>query len=76
LTSPTGLIQYRYGPDSFSHHVQQAKETGASLKVVNDPILALDLDLPEDIAYLKQVHGAIENLEITFPDPILYMEAK
>jgi 2-phospho-L-lactate guanylyltransferase len=49
LVRPPGLIEYRFGPDSFAQHSQQAVQKGAALHVYRSPRLALDLDLPEDV---------------------------
>jgi 2-phospho-L-lactate guanylyltransferase len=52
LCAPPGLIEYRFGPDSFSQHCAQAQAAGASLDICTRPGLALDLDLPEDLELL------------------------
>jgi 2-phospho-L-lactate guanylyltransferase len=49
LVSPAGLIQYVFGPDSFSLHCQNAVRAGARLEICELPSLALDMDLPEDL---------------------------
>jgi 2-phospho-L-lactate guanylyltransferase len=38
------------GPGSFQMHLAQAQGTGLSATVVDNPRLALDLDLPQDLA--------------------------
>jgi 2-phospho-L-lactate guanylyltransferase len=53
LCSPPGLIEYRFGPDSFALHCAQAQAAGARLEVCSSPGLALDLDLPEDLELLR-----------------------
>jgi len=52
LISPANLIEYNFGDDSFQRHCERAKKAGARLEVVSLPSLALDLDLPEDLALL------------------------
>jgi 2-phospho-L-lactate/phosphoenolpyruvate guanylyltransferase len=50
LISPVGLIEYEFGPGSFQRHCQRALEKGARLEICELPSLALDVDLPEDLA--------------------------
>ena len=52
LISPAGLIEYDFGENSFKRHCQRAEAAGARLEVLHLPSLALDLDLPEDLALL------------------------
>lgn len=54
LVSPTGLIKYAFGEDSFQVHCQRAQAAGARLEILDRPGLALDLDLPEDLAIIQQ----------------------
>lgn len=54
LISPSGLIEYDFGENSFQRHCQRAKEAGARLEVVNLPTLGLDLDLPEDLELVRK----------------------
>lgn len=49
LVSPVGLIEYRFGPNSFQIHCQRAAQAGARLEIFDLPSLALDMDLPEDL---------------------------
>lgn len=53
LCAPPGLIEYRFGPDSFARHCAEAQAAGASLEICTGPGLALDLDLPEDLELLR-----------------------
>jgi 2-phospho-L-lactate guanylyltransferase len=53
LCAPPGLIEYRFGPDSFALHCAQAQAEGAWLEVCRTPGLALDLDTPEDLELLR-----------------------
>jgi 2-phospho-L-lactate guanylyltransferase len=57
LISPPGAIDYEFGPGSFDRHCTQAAKTSARLEVVSLPSLALDLDLPEDLALLDGLEG-------------------
>ncbi len=56
LCAPPGLIEYRFGEDSFAQHCAQAQAAGARLEICSAPGLALDLDVPED---LEALHGAL-----------------
>ena len=58
LISPTGLIEYDFGDDSFQRHCQRATEAGARLEIVNLPTLGLDLDLPEDLELVRKFEMA------------------
>ncbi|MEW6240893.1 MAG: NTP transferase domain-containing protein, partial [Chloroflexota bacterium] len=49
LISPSGLIEYDFGENSFKRHCERAKKAGARLEIVNLPSLGLDLDLPADL---------------------------
>src|SRR5919106_5391503 len=55
LISPTGLIEYDFGENSFQHHCRRVKEAGARLEIVNLPSLGLDLDLPEDLELIRKL---------------------
>jgi 2-phospho-L-lactate guanylyltransferase len=55
LISPSGLIEYDFGENSFQRHCQRAKDAGARLEIVNLPSLGLDLDLPEDLELVRQM---------------------
>ena len=58
LISPSGLIEYDFGENSFQRHCQRAKEAGARLEIVNLPTLGLDLDLPEDLELIRKLELA------------------
>jgi len=49
LRTPPALFPSRFGPNSFALHLGEAAGTGAQLKVVENPRLALDLDDASDI---------------------------
>ncbi len=50
LVLPTSIeFTFSYGPDSYSHHLHCAKETGLSLSVVEDSNFAFDIDDPDDL---------------------------
>jgi 2-phospho-L-lactate guanylyltransferase len=58
LMSPAGLIDYRFGDNSFKHHCDLAKKAGARLEIVDLPTLGLDLDLPEDLELVRKMEAA------------------
>jgi len=58
LISPSGLIEYDFGENSFQRHCEQAKKSGARLEIVNLPSLGLDLDLPEDLELIRKMELA------------------
>ena len=57
LIQPPDLIEYSFGPGSFQRHCERARQAGVKLEIVNLPSLALDLDLPEDLALLDGLEG-------------------
>jgi 2-phospho-L-lactate guanylyltransferase len=64
LSSPPGLIEYDFGPDSLSMHIDQAKAAGARVEICQLPALELDLDVPDDLEYFqKQIHPLIAESE-------------
>jgi len=47
---PTGGgFQFSYGPGSFRRHGAEARRLGLSLRVVREPLLGWDVDLPSDL---------------------------
>lgn len=55
LISPSGLIEYDFGENSFQRHCELVKKSGARLEVLNLPTLGLDLDLPEDLELIRKL---------------------
>ncbi len=53
LVSPGLAISYQFGAGSFANHCLQAKEKGATLKIVHNPRIALDLDTPADLLLFR-----------------------
>jgi 2-phospho-L-lactate guanylyltransferase len=49
LRRPPRAIPARFGRDSYRRHRESATARGLPASVVDDPALAFDLDLPEDI---------------------------
>jgi 2-phospho-L-lactate/phosphoenolpyruvate guanylyltransferase len=44
---------FAYGPGSFRRHAAEARRRGLAFRVVRDPSLAFDVDLPDDLNMLK-----------------------
>ena len=53
LISPAGLIDYSFGPGSFSRHCEAVHAAGARLEICELSSLALDIDNPEDLELIK-----------------------
>jgi len=60
LISPSGLIEYDFGENSFKRHCERAKNAGARLEIVDLPSLGLDLDVPEDLALIEEKIGGLK----------------
>lgn len=54
LVSPVGLIQYDFGPGSFQRHLKRAHQSGGRVEICELQSLALDVDLPEDLALVSE----------------------
>jgi len=61
LISPPGLIEYDFGGNSFQRHCELAKKAGARLEIVDLPSLGLDLDVPEDFEFIKNLETTISS---------------
>jgi len=49
---PTAMpFRFAYGPGSFRRHLDAAIAAGLSVRVRRDPLLALDIDTPSDLAH-------------------------
>ena len=59
LISPSGLIEYDFGENSFQRHCERARQAGARLEIVELPSLGLDLDLPEDLEIIRELEKTI-----------------
>ncbi len=59
LISPSGLIEYDFGENSFQRHCELARQAGARLEIVDLPSLGLDLDLPEDLEIIRELEKTI-----------------
>ncbi len=47
-------FQFAYGPGSFRRHVALARAAGLATRVVRDPELGFDVDLPSDLVTLAE----------------------
>jgi 2-phospho-L-lactate guanylyltransferase len=45
-------FEFQYGPGSFRRHAAEARRLGLGVRVVRDPTLAFDIDLPDDLERL------------------------
>jgi 2-phospho-L-lactate guanylyltransferase len=59
LISPSRLIEYDFGENSFQRHCERAKRAGARLEIVDLPSLGLDLDLPEDLEIVRELEKTL-----------------
>jgi 2-phospho-L-lactate guanylyltransferase len=57
LLSPSDIIEYDFGQDSFKRHCERARKAGARLEIVELPSLGLDLDLPEDLELVRKLEA-------------------
>jgi 2-phospho-L-lactate/phosphoenolpyruvate guanylyltransferase len=52
IAVPTDMpFAFAYGPGSFQRHLSSAIAAGLSVRVRRDPLLALDIDTPSDLAH-------------------------
>lgn len=59
LISPSGLIEYDFGENSFQRHCELVRKAGARLEIVNLPNLGLDLDVPEDLELIRNLEKSM-----------------
>ena len=59
LLRPPGVIDPAFGPPSVERHVRLARASGATIRVLSDLGLALDIDTPSDLAALAEVETDI-----------------
>jgi 2-phospho-L-lactate guanylyltransferase len=63
--NPAGLIEFRYGVGSFNVHLELARKANAKVQVIEDSAFGLDLDLPEDLEYLRNLESETSSTIIT-----------
>jgi 2-phospho-L-lactate guanylyltransferase len=52
---PTGAgFRFSYGPGSFARHQAEAARLGLAVTVVDNPLLAFDVDVPDDLDALSR----------------------
>jgi 2-phospho-L-lactate guanylyltransferase len=62
LSVPTAAdFRFAYGPGSFRRHAAEARRLGLGLRVVRDPDLAFDVDVPDDLIALGTSLHAVES---------------
>jgi 2-phospho-L-lactate guanylyltransferase len=57
VVNPLGALRYAFGRNSFTTHCQEALCSEIRLEVAELPRLAVDLDTPDDLEYLKKLDG-------------------
>src|SRR5512143_413372 len=57
LVNPPGLIPFAFGVGSFRRHMIEAEEAGATVKIYRSEQIALDIDVPDDLALYYQLTG-------------------
>jgi 2-phospho-L-lactate guanylyltransferase len=57
LVCPADLFEIRFGPGSFVYNIQQAKKIGCNVEVCQIDAFSLDIDLPEDLDFLRQIES-------------------
>jgi 2-phospho-L-lactate guanylyltransferase len=58
VMKPPDLFGFSFGSGSFGVHLQQAAKTDAHVREYRSPTLALDVDLPEDLALYRELVAA------------------
>jgi len=66
LVRPPGLIEYSYGVGSYRKHLDNAKKVGAQIIPYFSDRIALDIDVPEDLALYHAIlaEGSFGHLPI------------
>jgi 2-phospho-L-lactate guanylyltransferase len=49
----TAGFRFSYGPGSFARHLAEARRLGVAVTIVEDPLLAFDVDWPADLDALR-----------------------
>ena len=66
---PTDVgFRFSYGPGSFQRHVAEAERLELTVKVVDDPTLAWDLDNPDDLAGLNDGNIQRNDSDVARPE--------
>ena len=48
-------FDFSYGSGSYRRHLAEARRRGLATRVVRDPDLRIDIDAPDDLAYLEEL---------------------
>jgi 2-phospho-L-lactate guanylyltransferase len=73
---PAGLIPYAYGANSFQHHLDHAKQAGASVEIYRSPAFEFDMDTPADYQLYRQILSGNDQGAESPTEPFPFMEAK
>jgi 2-phospho-L-lactate/phosphoenolpyruvate guanylyltransferase len=76
FVSPTGLIRYSFGPNSFQRHLNQGNKQGARVAICDLFSFALDIDTPQDLALYRQHQADFNHPAGITADTLSYLEAK
>ncbi len=66
LVNPPGLIPFAFGEGSFRRHMIEAEEAGATVKIYRSEQIALDIDVPDDLALYYRLTGQ----KVVLPNPV------
>lgn len=60
IVKPTGAIHYQFGENSYQKHLDEAREKEIPVRTCDLDSIELDLDLPEDLEYLKTMKPILD----------------
>ena len=63
LINPLGALRYGFGRESFRTHCQRAQAAEMHLEIAELPHLAVDLDTPDDLQFLRKMSDGQNNFE-------------
>ena len=61
--NPAGILDYDFGVWSFRKHVEQAEQKKIRIEIYNNDRLSFDLDIPEDLEFLRQSEYALNEFD-------------
>jgi 2-phospho-L-lactate/phosphoenolpyruvate guanylyltransferase len=76
IVSPSGLIPYAFGANSFQRHLSLAHHAGARVEVYQSPAFELDIDTPQDLALYRQLEAGLDHLVEITAENLSHLEAK
>jgi 2-phospho-L-lactate/phosphoenolpyruvate guanylyltransferase len=62
-------FRFSYGPGSFGRHRTEAARVDLPARIVQDPHLGWDVDLPADLAYPGAPRAPLDGLQLDGPPP-------